>query len=126
MRLWQAMLAGAKLGHQVFGTWSDGSGGTCAMGAVMLGCGYVISGHDWYEAFQGVRERFPELALHADCPVDEHCTAHGKVSPTLMEVIMHLNDRHHWSRQRIAEWLSGTKVTNYETFIQSKEALAVA
>jgi 1,2-phenylacetyl-CoA epoxidase catalytic subunit len=30
---------------------------------------------------------------------------------TLTEVIMHLNDSHVWSRQRIAEWLSGSKIT---------------
>lgn len=105
MKLWRTMLDGAKKGPQVFGKWHDGNGGTCAMGAIMLGCGHVFDSHAWYDAYRDIMERFPELRLYAECPANSMCTV---LRPsTLAEVIMHLNDRHRWSRQRIAEWLSG-------------------
>ena len=40
MKLWEAMLKGAKAGPQLFNKQSDRNGGTCAMGALSLGlCG---------------------------------------------------------------------------------------
>lgn len=111
MRLYQAMLEGSKRTYQAFGTWHDGDGGTCAMGAVMTGLGYVINAHDWYEAFKRMQSEFPELMNDASCPeCGPIASMWGKV-PTLMDVIMHLNDRHKWSRQRIAEWLSGSRIS---------------
>ena len=112
MRLWQAMLVGAQRGPQVFGTWGDGHGGTCAMGAVMCGIGCEIDDVWNFNPFTQVRETFPELKLFADCPDGQDCGNDTHLQPlTLMEVIMHLNDRHKWSRQRIAEWLSGDSVS---------------
>lgn len=94
------------------------------MGAVMLGCGYKVDTHDWYEAHKATMELFPELLMSCDCPVDAMCTVFGNAH--LLEVIMHLNDKHRWSRQRIAEWLSGTKVTENETIKRSaKEPVQV-
>lgn len=111
MKLYEAMLKGAKQGPQVFGEWSNGGTGTCAMGAVMLGCGFQINSHDWYDGFVIVRNLYPELGEPAECPISSTCRHCDGFDPSLMDVIMHLNDKHEWSRQRIAEWLSGTKVT---------------
>jgi len=108
MKLYKLMLKGSKMGPQVFGTWSDGGNGTCAMGAIMLGCG-LMQYNEWYQSLSVVRSQFPELSVPTTCPVEGCFRAHHGMN--LMNVIMHLNDFHTWSRQRIAEWLCGSKIT---------------
>lgn len=116
MKLWEAMLEGAKAGPQLFGSLSDGNGGTCAMGAVMKGGGLEVLFHS-IEVESSLVTRFPELHENAVCPEDACYICHGNV---LLNVIVTLNDDHRWSRQRIAEWLANRELVFAES--KTKEA----
>lgn len=106
MKLWEAMLKGAKKGPQLFNTQGigDGSGGSCAYGAIVAGFGYRLPSE--------MDEVFPELNSSATCPEGpcDYFTSAGRrflCSPdSVGRAIVHLNNDHRWSRQRIAEWLA--------------------
>lgn len=58
-----------------------------------------------------IRETMPELSETVECP-DGDCQSFDpntwKVTPligSVWEMIQHLNDRHKWTRERIADWL---------------------
>lgn len=108
MKLWEAMLNGAKLGCQVFGKLSDGEGGTCALGAVMVGIGTRPSA---FSADLTTME-YPELMAPATVCIacGEPPRAGGELDLTLWGLIVHLNNDHRWSRQRIAEWLANREL----------------
>lgn len=91
MRISDAIRRGAALGPQIFGKLRDGRGGSCAVGAMMLGNnGALLMGR-------------PELDPAARCPA---CAIekHG----TLGSAIIHLNDFHKWTREAIADWIEAT------------------
>lgn len=96
MKLWEAMLEGAKKGPQLFGVSLLPSGESCAFGAIYLGAG--INPHR-----ERLQDHFPELDRETICPEADHRN-------TLSGVIVHLNDEHNWSRQRIAEWLANREL----------------
>jgi hypothetical protein len=96
-----AILEGA--GHrpeQAFGLYFQGLHASCALGAAYEGMYRLPS-----EA-EGVRPR--ELWRLFDCLENtlrrcpEGC--HKRIS--LAAMILHLNDDHHWSRERIAAWVA--------------------
>jgi len=94
----EAILVGCELApKQTFGKYYGGdgpeSGRACVAGAMYLGLGFSpYSEHD-------------NLDLRYACPV---CKKRGATS-----IIVHLNDAHRWSRQRIAAWY-------HRTFEESK------
>lgn len=106
MKLSQAMRIGAKKSHQTTGQFWDGDGGTCALGAVLLGCGFVwnsncLSMIQNFQASNVLAETFPEVRTQrASCPC---CNL--IMNKQLGLLIIHLNDHHSWSRERIAGWL---------------------
>lgn len=55
---------------------------------------------------------FPELNRKAGCPLGcEHSFAGWYGSQySLASIIVHLNNGHRWSRQRIAEWLANREL----------------
>jgi hypothetical protein len=118
MKLWQAMLEGAKLGPQVFGHANSdkGDGGTCAIGAVCKAVGVSNAEMVWNN---GLNNLYPELLSASNCP---QCENKGFeywgfwYEFNLQRVIVHLNNDHRWSRQRIAEWLANRELK----FIESK------
>jgi hypothetical protein len=98
----EAIRLGAMLRPQCFGrTFADKK--SCAMGAA-------------YEAVAGMKtlpnylpsiwsflaERFPVLKISASCP---QCSW-TPIPVYLVDVIVHLNDSHHWTREQIAAYVS--------------------
>src|SRR5438128_301309 len=70
--------------------------GACALGAALLAVGVAPE-----QAGRSVRRRWPwAFAVSVDCP---SC---GR-SRLVCEVIVHLNDNHRWTRERIAAWVAG-------------------
>lgn len=91
------------MGKQTVGKYGDGKGGSCALGALILGTGFMgpkqfqedILG----DALSYMRLRFPDLHMSAiACP---GCARFN----TLEVAILCLNDTHGWTRERIAGWI---------------------
>lgn len=101
MRLSEAIRLGAMLKPQAYGPFS--SIGSCALRAACDAVGI----HDRLEGLFNYSElavHFPLLrTLHQSCPV---CGRRDD----LMFVSYHLNDAHHWTRERIADWVESLEM----------------
>jgi len=90
MTLSEAMRLGAMLKPQGFGIWRRNEA-SCAMDAVVDG-----SGATW----EMLSQQFPILKIgQLRCPVCQSWNTN------VGSVIMHLNDHHRWTRERIADWI---------------------
>lgn len=67
---------------------------TCAIGAGFVGCGFKVDGAHMSPLAVTMTLR----RIGAKCPI---CNG----SSNLCDVIICLNDRHDWSRERIADWI---------------------
>jgi hypothetical protein len=106
MKLSEAILLGSTIRPQTYGVAFDVVG-SCAFGAAMeaVGCKYKPEGLSTAEEYTtyNILTAWPWLeASREPCP-----ECHRKTIIGTREVIsMHLNDKHKWSRERIAEWVS--------------------
>lgn len=105
MTLTQAMRRGAKMAPQIYGSFSDGYGG-CALELTALGADLYSKAYMIAAALDGcpvlpngLLFMYPVLQKDVDSP----CKCPFKA--TLWHAIMHMNDRHRWSAERIAGWL---------------------
>jgi hypothetical protein len=95
MRLSDAIQLGAMITSQAFGTLFKGDR-ACALGAALLAVGVSQE-----QAGNSVRKRWPwTFAISVNCP---SC----RRSRLVCEVIVHLNDDHRWTRERIGAWVAG-------------------
>jgi hypothetical protein len=108
----EAILEGAKRRpKQSFGTYFDGKGGSCALGAAYEGI-YLLP-RNVGEAMPHRLDRF----FHCLENVSRRCPAGCKKHIPIGAMIIHLNDDHHWTREQIADWLEHppTPVKNGKT-----------
>ena len=95
MRLSDAIQLGAMITSQAFRALFKGEG-ACALGAALLAVGVSPE-----EARCAVRKRWPwAFAVSVDCP---SC---GRAR-LVCQVIVHLNDDHRWTREKIGAWVAG-------------------
>ena len=101
MRLSDAIREGIKKRkYQVFGSFRDNKGGTCAIGAAN------DAGWSW-----GRQEYPPGFYACPSCKLDTHttlCFVKGTTENQGIysyEMVQHLNDDHRWTREAIADWL---------------------
>ena len=78
---------------QAFGAFEDGPGTACVLGAMNLGLGRAINDSNLYPP--------PSFEVIYRQPCAANPRHVGLASPA------HLNDHHHWTRERIADWLEG-------------------
>lgn len=79
---------------QAFGGWFPSNDSACALGAMQIGFGGGrIVGFGWPEAYTKFRQ-------NVRLPLDGEMLRSG-------HALMVLNDRDHWTRERIADWLEG-------------------
>ena len=126
--MWDAMVEGAKRGRQLFAEFYNGDGGSCAVGAMAYGCGIRQDEITRWPSLSELLKIFPELHNETLCPIcgvlDSNFELNRKM--TLLEVIMHLNDRHNWKRESIAEWLKKSyEVKDVKSEVNSKEFVNV-
>lgn len=95
MKLSEAMRLGAMLKPQTFGWFTDAAGGTCAMGAATDAAG----GHCLQEWSAVLRVSV------ATCPACGVTVRTGRGTYAGGALIVHLNDNHRWTRERIADWV---------------------
>lgn len=96
MNLSEAIRLGSMLKPQTFGSYDSGDG-TCALEAAGNAAG--VSGRT--RGGLDLVERFPVLmdGQLRKCP---EC---GFAAVNFGQVIVHLNDSHRWTRERIADWV---------------------
>ncbi len=95
MRLSDAIQLGAMITSQAFRALFQDDG-ACALGAALLAVGVSPK-----EARCSVRKLWPwALAVNADCP---SCG----LSRLVCQIIVHLNDDHRWTREKIGAWVAG-------------------
>ena len=96
MRLSNAIRLGAMLYPQgLRNLFQDGR--SCALGAALIACGKDpnVVGCD------GVAELWPYVMVLVSCPVcDERKRAMWQIAS------FHLNDKHAWTREQIADWVA--------------------
>jgi hypothetical protein len=104
MKLSTAILKGAKLRPQGFGVMTAEEGTSCAIiAALEVTLGSYERAKDAYVE-EGTERHFPVLnAENPPCPVSADCRGGGYSH--LEGMIYHLNDDHHWTRERIAKWV---------------------
>lgn len=98
MRLWKAILKGSKMKPQGWGVYFSSNGHSCALGAALDGTGKdCMSDVDYYIGKYFVKS----FVISANCPTKCGAPFLNNVG----SVIVHLNDRHLWTREAIAEWV---------------------
>lgn len=116
MKLSQAMRAGCRKSTRAWAKYFDDNGGTCAIGAALLGIGinkvsFDVAAGEGIGPIEILAKAFPYSLVFKCCPVDR-CEISG--AAILVALIVHLNDYHHWSRERIAGWIeSHVEVPTY-------------
>lgn len=105
----EAIRAGAAIRPQgfddLFLKTADGRLGSCALGAgyeAMFGspCANTQANYDKVDAaFPYLLETFP------GCPLGDDCESEIEPTYDLSDLVVHLNDQHEWTRERIADWL---------------------
>lgn len=95
MKLSEAIRLGAMLKPQGFGIYSKRLGTACALDAASLA---VSHGDEW------MASRSLDSFHNADVPLCPVCGNYA--SGKLLGTIVHFNDTHRWTRERIADWVA--------------------
>jgi hypothetical protein len=101
MRLSDAIRLGAMLAPQGFNGYQDAWGRTCALGAALEAIGRLGASHRAYLSWASLYPWLRGLPWRA-CPA---CAGYLS-EPGLIELIVHLNDTHRWTREQIADWVA--------------------
>lgn len=97
MKLSQAIRLGAMLRPQAFNEYRSRHG-SCAMGAAAEACG-VLADSD--AAMSTLEKEFDAATPQTACPsVDCY-----PIKRDITNLVVHLNDVHHWTRECIADWV---------------------
>lgn len=110
MRLSEAIRLGSMLKPQDLVGFRRG-GRSCALGAACDALGVPVHHEDDFAfGLHALNTEFPQLTLPARCPA---CSALRGLwrrwrdeEYDLGDVIIHLNDDHKWTRERISDWLA--------------------
>ena len=86
--------------EQAFGSYFEGRRASCALGAAYEGM-YLLP-----REAGGVRPVHLERLFDCLEYTLRNCPEGCKKRLTLAAMILHLNDDHHWTRERIAEWVA--------------------
>lgn len=92
---------GSTRGPQCFGSYFDEKGGSCALGAVYDAVYHLPRDHG-----KLIPDHLERLFRCLD-EVTKRCPHEGcKKRLPLAPMLVHLNDDHIWTRERIADWLT--------------------
>ena len=108
MRFSEAVRLGALMHPQSFGGMRDSKGGTCALGSALDAIGALTSkagGPGAMDDFIRIMTIWPALGKRAAVPCPAGCSLskHFEANRTTA-MVWHLNDRHSWTREAIADW----------------------
>ena len=111
MKLSEAISLGSILTPQAIGAFVDARGGRCALASAVHAIGHSLHALRYSEEWKWTKR-------NTDCP---ECGSRASVA----HVIAHLNDRHLWNRNRIAQWVAMIEPTE-ETSPEGEEFASVA
>ena len=130
MKLSEAIRLGSMLKPQAFHCLRDARGGVCASGAAFDAIGVLdaLCADVGKLTLTEIRSRnqaiiaavAPQWILLLNAPTV--CPQCGQRSAWLL--IPHLNDRHRWTRERIADWVETIENAQEATTLQPKSAEA--
>jgi hypothetical protein len=98
-------LGAARRPQQSFGQYFEGTRSSCALGAAYEGM-YRLP-----VAADALRPRSLERLFDCLENTIRRCPEGCRKTLPLAAIIVHLNDDHHWGREQIAAWLSGTEAS---------------
>ena len=109
LKLSEAIRLGSMLHPQGFGKWWDGKG-TCAIGAAARAIGIRVELGEHFRTRRHI-DVWPWAwdEIIKSCPVCSRGPVHTA------HIIVHLNDQHRWTRERIAEWVATIEPTPPQT-----------
>lgn len=110
----EAIREGAKLRPQIFNVFAT-KNGTCALGAGAE----AITGERCYatDVCEILEATYGYMTVWRDCV---HCPLSDGTFLYLRDAVIHLNDEHHWTRERIADWLeTEEEKLGYVTLVES-------
>ena len=96
MKISKAIYEGCKRGPQLKQQFFDDKGGTCVVGALIVGSG-LDHVHN-YDVYSTIIKNFPELGKIYKNPESGN-------EESLFHLMVILNDSYGWSRERIAKWI---------------------
>jgi hypothetical protein len=111
MKLSEAILLGSTLKPQAFGPAFDGKG-TCALGAAKDAIGNLYLDKWGFLIWPWTMN--PDLYLECPCL---GCGSYLTRYQGPLRVIIHLNDDHEWTRERIAGWVASIEA-KYDRALQ--------
>lgn len=110
LKLSDAIRLGAMYGPQLFGTELSNDGGSCALGSAILAIGAIgipCTDQDPDKNARPGNVATVTVTVPWDMSVKHHCpTCFWKIERPLRHLIPHLNDRHRWTREQIADWVA--------------------
>lgn len=116
MRLSDAIRLGAMWSPQGYLELAAKDGGTCALGAAALAMGVDPAAHEAMR-YAVLEVRWPVLDDPARCPACSRLKSAWRrfrqEEVYVEDVIIHLNDDHKWSRERIAQWVEAIERVKY-------------
>lgn len=102
MTFGEAIRVGAQIRPQCFGGWWKYCGEEQALGSCATGAAYEgltgLAGAAPNDLVTTLQDTFPGLRAEVFCPVCRTNTVQ------VIGIAEHLNDRHRWTRERIADW----------------------
>ena len=103
------VLEGCKLfPMQAFGVWFGNHERACVNGSALGG---LLNGKTaaWVTSnpYGTIRNAFPVLSTLTLCPALNAACAFSKHYHPVLDITVHLNDHHYWSREQIADWVDG-------------------
>ena len=111
MKLSEAISLGSMLTPQAIGAFVDARGGRCALASAVHAIGHSLHALGYYDEWKWTKR-------NTDCP---ECGGSASVA----YLIAHLNDRHRWNRNRIAQWVAMIEPTD-ETSPAGEEFASMA
>jgi hypothetical protein len=114
MKLSEAIRLGSMMGKQLFGLTRDEDDNSCALGAAELAA--ILPDGDTFDSrIRAMTRIWPVLTADGKCP---YCNRAWNVC----DVILCLNDMHHWPREKIADWVESIEPKEVEQVSQNVAA----
>ena len=120
MKLSEAIRLGAMMGPQAFGKFMDGDS-MCALYGAALAGGLDLTKEGFIHFMPKHFPIFVKTAPKLPC---ECGAVYGSDNDT-GDVVHHLNDYHHWTRERIARWVESVEnAIEMDTVVEEVGVLA--
>ena len=117
MKLSEAIRLGSMMKPQAQGALVSDSGGTCAIASALDATGRLCG----YNDLTSAERRDVWIELGWNYGLDVQCPACGAIYQYF--AIVHLNDAHRWTRERIADWVEAVEAQQ-EAHVDSQTAVA--